>query len=162
MPKPASDDSSFTPLPQAGLLRRLAALVYDLFVLFALTIGYGAVVTLLRVVATGSADRDLPATLAIQLPLLAGYWLCLGSYYVICWRKQGQTLGMKAWRLRTQQPGHILINNRQAWQRVVLAPLSMAVLGLGYLLALLPPHQCWHDRATGTEVVVLPKRSKAS
>ena len=79
MPKPASDDSSFTPLPQAGLLRRLAALVYDLFILFALTIGYGALLTLLRVVITGSAEQDLPRTALVQLPLLAGYWLTLGS-----------------------------------------------------------------------------------
>lgn len=156
---PAEDDR-FIALPYATLLPRLAALVYDLFILFALTIGYGAVITLLRVVATGSADNDLPKLVLLQLPLLAGYWATLGSYYVICWRKQGQTLGMKAWRLRTQQPGHHLITLRQAWLRVLLAPLSLALLGAGYLMALLPAHHCWHDTATGTEVVVLPKAPK--
>lgn len=160
MPQPDSQDANFTALPFAALLPRLAALVYDLFILFALTIGYGALLTLLRVIITGSAEQDLPRTALVQLPLLAGYWLTLGSYYVICWRKQGQTLGMKAWRLRTQQPGHHLITLRQAWLRVALAPLSMAAGGAGYLLALLPSRHCWHDTATGTEVVVLPKSKK--
>ena len=154
--------AEFIELPPATLLRRLAALIYDLFILFALTIGYFALITLLRVNATGSADNDLPQTLAVQLPMLAGYWATLGSYYVICWRKQGQTLGMKAWRLRTQQTGHHLITLNQAWLRVLLAPLSMAALGLGYWMALLPAHQCWHDKITATEVVVLPKKTPSA
>ena len=157
----ATTVDSFIELPNATLLRRLAALVYDLFILFALTVAYFAVVTIVRVAVTGSADRDLPATITVQLPIIAGYWATLGSYYVICWRKQGQTLGMKAWRLRTQQTGHHLVTLKQAWLRVVLAPLSMAVLGLGYWMALLPARQCWHDHATATEVVVLPKSKES-
>ena len=145
--------------PPATLLRRLAGLVYDAFLLFAISLGYGAVLLILRIIIIGIDEAP-----AINPPLLLqwlgfiGLYIALSGYYVICWRKQGQTLGMKAWRLRLQQPDGTLATPTQCWKRCLAAPLSLSFLGIGYLWCLLPPaNQCLHDRYTGTEVIVLPK-----
>jgi len=90
---------------------------------------------------------------------LLGWWACLVGYYYICWRKQGQTLGMKAWRLRLQQADGYLASPQQCILRSLLAPLSLAFLGIGYLWCLLPNKVCLHDLLTETQVVVLDKNS---
>jgi|TARA_B110000285_G_scaffold43387_1_gene48259 uncharacterized RDD family membrane protein YckC len=96
--------------------------------------------------------------LFLQWLSFIGLYFALSGYYVICWRKQGQTIGMKAWRIRLQQPNGALATPAQCWKRCLVAPLSFLCLGVGYLWCLLPPaRQCLHDRYTGTEVIVLPK-----
>jgi hypothetical protein len=46
--------------------------------------------------------------------------------------------------------------------RCLLAPLSMAILGIGYLWCLVDKQgNCLHDIYSNTKVVLLPKRSKA-
>jgi len=145
--------------PPATLLRRLAGLVYDAFLLFAISLGYGAVLLVFRIIIVGI--EEAPAanpSLSLQWLGFIGLYIALSGYYVICWRKQGQTLGMKAWRLRLQQPDGALATPTQCWKRCLAAPLSLSFLGIGYLWCLLPPaKQCLHDRYTGTEVIVLPK-----
>lgn len=143
----------------ANLFRRLAALTYDLFLLFAISILYGALLLLLKLLITGDVNADYP--LPVQLVASAGYIVVLSSYYHICWRKQGQTLGMKAWRIRTQQPGGALPGYRQCWLRSALAVVSLGAAGLGYIWCLLPPHHhCWHDCWSGTETVLVAKQTR--
>ena len=80
------------------------------------------------------------------------------GYYYICWRKQGQTLGMKSWRLKLQQADGSLATPEQCIKRSLLASLSLAFGGIGYLWCLVPPAKaCLHDIYSATEVVVLPK-----
>ncbi|MFT4651459.1 MAG: putative RDD family membrane protein YckC [Porticoccaceae bacterium] len=145
--------------PPANLLRRLAGMVYDAFLLLAITAGYGAVLLTLRAITAGIDDAAaVYSSLLLKCAILSGWYVVLSAYYVICWRKQGQTLGMKAWRLRLQQPDGALATPTQCWKRCLAAPLSLSFLGIGYLWCLLPPvNQCLHDRYTGTEVIVLPK-----
>ena len=145
--------------PPATLLRRLAGLVYDAFLLFAISLGYGAVLLILRIIIIGiDGAPEVNPPLLLQWLGFIGLYIALSGYYVICWRKQGQTLGMKAWRLRLQQPDGTLATPTQCWKRCLAAPLSLSCLGIGYLWCLLPPaNQCLHDRYTGTEVIVLPK-----
>ena len=145
--------------PPATLLRRLAGLVYDAFLLFAISLGYGAVLLILRAITADIDDASaVYSSLLLKGAILSGWYVVLSGYYVICWRKQGQTLGMKAWRLRLQQPDGTLATPTQCWKRCLAAPLSLSCLGIGYLWCLLPPaNQCLHDRYTGTEVIVLPK-----
>ena len=147
------------PTPAASLFRRLAALIYDLFLLFAIAMGYGALLLALKMVITGSEDSQF--ALPVQLLASAGLLWALASYYHICWRKQGQTLGMKAWRIRAQQADGSLLSWKQCWIRSLLAPLSLAAGGLGYLYCLIPPrHACVHDIFSHSEVVLIPKERK--
>ncbi len=78
------------------------------------------------------------------------------------WLKNGQTLGMQAWRIKLvafdgTQPkaGRIVL-------RCLGAPLSAACLGLGYLWCLFDKNgRYWHDYLSRTELLLLPKRKKS-
>ena len=156
-------------LSTAGLRRRLAALIYDTFLLFALTLAYGTLLLIIKILIKTLVNSDgllediqLPAIL--QWLSLFGWLLVLGGYFFICWRKQGQTLGMKAWRIRLQQsngPSNAngtLVTAEQCIKRSLIAPLALALCGIGYLWILLPSARgCLHDIVTGTDVVLLPK-----
>ncbi|MDG1475034.1 MAG: RDD family protein, partial [Porticoccaceae bacterium] len=119
------------------------------------------IITPLRVTFYGMPEENVdwlgfPAWL--QIVIMLGLIFVLIGYYWLCWRKQGQSMGMKAWRLKLVQSNGELATNQQCWLRAIIAPLSLAFFGIGYLWCLLPPNkECIHDRITGTKVVVVPK-----
>ena len=143
----------------ANLLRRLMALLYDIFLLFAITLGYGGFLLLVKIVFNGTQGLEsVQPGLVMQILSFLGWLASLAGYYFICWRKQGQTLGMKAWRIKLQQPDGSMATSQQCLLRAVLACLSMAAAGIGYLWCLLPTSRgCLHDRYSGTEVISQPK-----
>ena len=81
-------------MPIAGLLRRLAALIYDLFLLAAMVMAYALlVITPLRISLYGmpSNDNDWAGfPIFIKVLLILGLIFVLAAYYFVCWRKQGQ------------------------------------------------------------------------
>ena len=102
--------------------------------------------------------EDIEPNAFTQWLSLFGWIACLMGYYYICWRKQGQTLGMKAWRLRLQQLDGSLANPQQCLKRCPLAFFSLAIFGLGYIYCLIPSKKtCAHDLLSQTKVVVLEK-----
>ncbi len=106
----------------ANLLRRLMALLYDVFLLFAITLGYGAFLLLIKILFNGTQDLEtLQPGLVMQILSFIGWLAALAGYYFICWRKQGQTLGMKAWRIKLQQPDGNMATPKQCLIRTVLA-----------------------------------------
>ena len=147
----------FSSLFSAKLPRRLAAIVYDLFLMIAISIAYSLIVWIIRSVIEDSKEsHGVPGTF-LQVLIMTGWWLVLAGYFNYCWKKRGQTLAMKAWRLRLQQPDGSLITARQRWYRALIAPLSlMSVVGLLWLLWD-KNGDCLHDRLTGTRMVLLPK-----
>jgi uncharacterized RDD family membrane protein YckC len=88
-------------------------------------------------------------------PLFQLWLLCvLGLYFGYCWVKSGQTLAMKAWRIRVQRLDGALVSPRQAALRFVLACWTVAPAGLGLLWALVDrDRQFLHDRLAGTRIV---------
>ena len=130
--------------------RRLLSLIYEALVVLAL----GIFLFLLPLaVFSGVSHLVLgPGLLWLYLFLL------LGTYFIWCWVKGGQTLAMKTWRLwvvdaQTGRP---------------LRPLQAVVrYGMGWLfwptgLALLwsfldPDGQFLHDRIAGTRILYQPK-----
>ncbi len=152
-----TDKPISTPAP-ANLLRRLAALIYDAFLLFAISLTYHLLIVAIKAIFNDTqALEDVQPGPVLQWLISAGWMATLGSYYFICWRKQGQTLGMKSWRLKLQQPDGSLATPEQCIKRSILATLSLAIVGIGYLWCLLPPTKaCLHDIYSGTQVVLLP------
>jgi uncharacterized RDD family membrane protein YckC len=140
-----------TPVP-AGLLRRLIAAVYDLL----LVIGVLMIVTLGVVVATGG--EAIPSgTAAYQLSVLLILFLFFGGFWVY----GGQTLGMRAWRLRVETQGGERLDWMHAVRRFAAAFLAWLPLGIGVIWLLFDPHKlAWHDRLSGTRMVLLPKKPK--
>ena len=80
------------------------------------------------------------------------------GFFALFWRLGGQTLGMRAWRLQARSEAGPL-SWRQAWLRSVAALLSWLPAGLGFLWSLADADRlAWHDRLSGTRLVVVPKR----
>jgi uncharacterized RDD family membrane protein YckC len=145
-------------LPTANLLRRLAALIYDAFLLFAISLAYAFLLLIIKIIFNGTQNpEEIQPGPILQWLSFIGWLLALGSYYFICWRKQGQTLGMKSWRLKLQQADGSLATPEQCIKRSILATVSLGALGIGYLWCLLSPTKaCLHDIYSGTQVVLLP------
>lgn len=91
------DPKSTLGAPAAGLLRRLAALVYDCLLLLAiLFVGTLAVLPLTGGEAIAPDAQGLGAYLAYRAYLAL---LALG-YFGLAWTRGGKTLGMMAWKIR--------------------------------------------------------------
>lgn len=154
-----------------GLLRRLAAMGYDALLVFSLLFGAtGLYQFVAGQLSSGNQDSQALATgdvvKAIE-PVAAGplyslfLLLVIVAFFTWFWRRNGQTLGMQAWRLRIDNLDGGRISYGQALTRFAGACLSTACLGLGYLWILVDKDKCsWHDRLSRSRVVLLPKRRK--
>lgn len=136
----------------ATLWPRLLALVYDLFPVIGLWFFVAALTLLLR-----GGEPVVPGSAAAALEfgaLVAVTWL----YAVLSWRRGGQTLGMRAWRLRAVDSA----GNTPGWGalslRFFVGAVSLAAFGLGFVWVLLDrQRRSWHELASGTLTVRLPK-----
>lgn len=150
---PGPCPSHYAALPSASLWRRLVALLYDGLLLLAIAFAYAATLLAIQVQLLGYSEAAPMGWRA-----LLGLWFCASLYYVWCWRRSGQTLGMKTWRLRLQQADGGPPTRRRAWLRCALAPLSLVSV-VGYLWCLWSRSgDCLHDRWSGTRMVLLPRQ----
>lgn len=134
-----------------GLLRRLAALLYDGLLVAASLF----VASIPPFVFNGSTPITEPWVKALfQLYLL----LVMFLYFAWHWRCGGQTLGMRAWRLRL-----LRMDGRPAtWgdcaMRFLAAILSLAPAGLGLIWSLFDTQGlALHDRLSRTRLVLTVK-----
>ena len=143
--------TSDTPSP--GLLRRLGAMAYDVLLLLALLM----MLSYPYVWLTGGDKPGLLVKTLYQLYLLA---ICC-FFYAGFWTHGGQTLGMRAWRLKVVRNGGGTVGWALALKRFALAWISLLFLGLGFLWILFDHDKlAWHDRLSGMRLVLLPKVQK--
>ncbi len=137
----------------ASLWPRLFALVYDFFPV----LGIWFAVAVLSYAANGGEPVS-PGSLGAWLEFIA----LVGATFLyagLSWRFGGQTLGMRAWRLRAVD----VQGNPPGWSAIVLrfsvGALSLAAAGLGFVWVLIDrERRSWHELASGTLTVRLPKR----
>lgn len=135
-----------------GLSRRLAAIVYDGLLLWGVLFVAGLPLPLI----SGTLRESWWVELLTQGYLLIVCLLFFGWF----WVHGGQTLGMRAWRLRVVGADRSPIGWRQATVRFLAAALSWAALGLGFLWVLVDRERlAWHDRLSNTALVLLPKNA---
>lgn len=139
-----------------SLLRRLTAMLYDSLLVI-------AIIAVVNALALGLAVK----LFAVHDNLLGPHWvqaLTLASvcgFYCLFWLKEGQTLGMQAWRIQLVSIDEQPITVRRALLRCLGALLSALPLGLGYWWCLVDRNKrYWHDYFSGTELRLLPKRNK--
>lgn len=137
-------------LPTAGVSRRLAAGVYDMLVL--------AGVLFFAAFPLPLIPEDVRTVLAVRLGVQAYLLAVIVLYFAGLWVHSGQTVGMRAWRLKLLDRAH---GHTPGWptalRRLLLAVLAWAPLGAGVLWAWLDRDGlAWHDRLTRTRLVVLP------
>jgi uncharacterized RDD family membrane protein YckC len=131
---------------------RLLAMLYDGVIAIALLF----VISVLSLAIKPDHRPVEPGTLAAYA-VFAGLWGVIGVYAVLSWRRGGQTIGMKPWRLIiTDQHGR-----RAGWQalciRFVLASCS---LGLVLLWCLFDgQRRGLHDIAAGTVLLRMDAKS---
>lgn len=146
-----TSDSGALPAPprpaHAGW--RLLALTYDLLPALAIWFAVAALWLLLR-----GGEPVRPGSASGWLELL-GLWLATGAYAVLSWRRGGQTLGMRAWRLRLAgAAGRPPPGAARLWLRYAVSCLSLLPAGLGFFWALFDRRRrTWHDLAAGTRVL---------
>jgi uncharacterized RDD family membrane protein YckC len=147
-------DASDAALP-AALGWRLLAAVYDLLPVLALWFATAALVLLLRGGAPVQAG-SISAWSELGAMLAVGF-----GYFGLSWRRGGQTLGMRAWRLRLARADGGVPTWPQLLLRYAVAGLSLAAAGLGFLWSLIDrERRTWHDLASGTAVSRRPARAR--
>ena len=126
---------------------RILALVYDALPMIPLLMITSALFLWLH---GGRTVESEPRVATLEF---LSMWLLVGAYFVLSWRRGGQTMGMRPWRLRV-----LAMDGK---------PASLRALWLRYLVACLTPGLCllWclvdgerrglHDLASGTVFVRL-------
>jgi len=147
--------TSHFPVPTTpGIARRLAAMLYDGLLLAALW--FVATALLLALSGGWLADPDRPAWLlyGLRFSLLLVTLLFFAGF----WTNGGQTLGMRAWRIKLIGASGDPVRWKQALWRFALAIPSLGAFGLGLLWLLFDRERCaLHDRLSDTRLVMLAK-----
>ena len=133
-----------------GLLRRLAALVYDALLLFAVL--FAATVPAVIVTGGEAVGPNHPAFTAY---LLAVSYL----YFGWCWTRSGQTLGMRAWRMRVRTREGEPLGWGRSLVRFTAAMVSIGAAGIGLLwVAFDRERLSLHDRLSATVLETVSPR----
>jgi uncharacterized RDD family membrane protein YckC len=137
--------------PNARLIVRIAALIYDSFLIVAIWM-----LSSLLLVATTDLGE------AMTGPLYQAFlYFELLAFYVYFWSFKGQTLGMQVWRLQVINESGGLLNRRDALLRFLSATPSIGCLGIGFLWILVNPERAaLHDLFSGTRIIQLQKLGK--
>ena len=143
-PSSPADDERLSPL--GAVFKRAAACLYDILLLVAVLF---VVTALLLVANDGEAFGPLYLVVAFAVGWLFFDWF---------WRHGGQTLGMRAWRLKLVDDGDVPLTRARTFVRYTLGCL---LFGVTYVSVPFDERRrAMHDRLTRTRVVRAPKETK--
>ncbi len=145
----------------AGLFRRLAALCYDALIIIAVEmLAVGIVIATMEALLFLNMlnyghyidASDLLSHHPVWSPIFHSYVVIVWvGFFAFFWTK-GQTLGMRAWKLRVQNIDGSPISYTQA-----LIRLFTSAFGLGNLTVLIDPRKrAFQDMWAKCEVVLMP------
>ncbi|MEM9604389.1 MAG: RDD family protein [Pseudomonadota bacterium] len=135
----------------AGLMRRLGALLYDAGLLF-------SILLIATGVATAVSGGEPPSNALLRTWLVIVIVAFFGGF----WRRGGQTLGMRAWRVTLFAADGNALSWRTIIVRLAVAGVSIACLGAGFWWALIDAQKrTWHDIASNTVLRYLPPANDA-
>ena len=144
-----------TPRP-AGLVRRLAAIAYDLLLVFAFLV----MLAILAIAYLGGENVYAGGPDFVRI-YNAIRFLIIFVFFVGYWSRRGRTLGMQSWGLQLQTAEGRIPSLGACTIRFFAAILSWLPLGLGFLWQLWDKDRLtWHDRLSGTRVMHYPKPPK--
>jgi len=136
----------------AQVWRRLAALVYDSFIIIAISFLYGAIMTAIAVNSGSSNEEFRPMFEGPLFPL--GWVLIVLIFYCYFWKRFGQTLGMKTWNIKLVNSSFQSPSWNQCLLRAAVAAPCVLVLGIGYWWSFfLENNDCLHDKLSDTRVI---------
>lgn len=130
-----------------SLIRRLAAILYDGLLLIALLFVSTAIITLPLGNPSGSMLLVFQFFVFEIIPLI---------FFTGFWAWGGQTLGMRAWRLKLVRMDGGDVSWADAFRRHLAALFSLLVFGLGFIWILVDPQKlAWHDRLSKTRLIIV-------
>jgi len=124
--------SLYTTDRACPLWRRLLALVYDLLIVVALVMVVGLLCQLAthgKLITTGAV---------VSVPVWYQILQCavVAAYFISAWRRGGQTVGMRPWRMRVTTLAGKTPSFRQCAIRALVAAAPLLLLALEPLLGL--------------------------
>jgi len=136
-----------TNFNKSNLWKHIAALTYDIFPI----LGIFLITSLFSVLIRGGNEVE-PETLWFQLILFLEVYF----YFIYSWKKGGQTLGMRAWKIA------IYNHNSMSWldvsKRFFVGLLSTCLLGLGLWHRMWSKKKLsWMDIACGQPTIDVSK-----
>ncbi len=133
----------------AGFWRRFAALLYDALLVVALLLLFtGAVMVFTHV---GLTAETVGAWVYLYRAALLGI---IAGYAILNWMRSGQTLGMRAWRLRAVDTDGKPLRFVRSAARFAFGVLAWLPAALGVLWMYVDPQRlALHDRLSGSRVV---------
>ena len=131
-----------------GLFKRLMIVVYDSLLLLAILF----VATACLLPFTGGEAVPVGP---LARPLYLFYLLTVSfAFYGWFWTHGGQTLGMKAWKVKVYTLDGATVGWGRALLRFLLAILSWVFFGLGFLWILFRSDSAtWHDLGSKTRLL---------
>jgi uncharacterized RDD family membrane protein YckC len=136
----------------ASFLRRIGAIFYDsmlvvsfLFVAGMLSMKGMMLAMDLENIPAGSTTAKVFFVYLVLLAYLFFAWF---------WIHGGQTLGMRAWKVKLIRQDGMTISWGQAFLRFCYSIVSWVPLGAGYLWSLIDKDkQAWHDKASHSYLI---------
>ncbi|WP_040557465.1 RDD family protein [Reinekea blandensis] len=140
------------PTYRAHTLRAVGAVIYDGLIMLGLLMIAGALALPVNRLLTGDASDGSHPLFQIYLLLV------LSGYYLYFWKRSGQTVGMKAWRLKLVAQSDEPMTIRQLLIRQVTAiPAYLLIVGV-FWQYWDKDELNWQDRASGTRLIYLGKK----
>ena len=131
--------------------RRLGAMFYDGMLIGATVLIMGGILATITSRLLGMPEIP-PGTLLARLFFLleVGMAFLLFGWF---WTHGGQTLGMRAWKIRVVTIDGYQLDWQMALFRFVSALISWVALGAGFWIAIFDPERLtWHDRFSKTRL----------
>lgn len=136
---------------QPGLGRVIGAMLYDGLALVALFMIAGFI--FIPLLGHPPATRGEHLLFRIHLFAIAYVFFCW------FWTHGGQTLGMRAWKIKLLDQQGLVVGWPAATRRFFFALLSWLPLGLGFLWMMFSAQgRSWHDLLSKTRLIYLPKQ----
>ena len=145
--------------PRAHIPWRLLALFYDLWPVMALWFLTAVPFMLVDVAIHDDVRHNIEPFSLMQWLLWLTCWAVAGIYATWSWRRGGQTLGMRPWRIRLVTADGTTPGWGDLWRRYLVGTASLLLGGIGFFWAWFDRDRLtWHDRASNTHIVREPKR----
>lgn len=143
----------------APFWRRLAAMVYDGFLLLAVLIFAGFINLAAHLLIHGQQHlyEMMQAGYSLSSPWFnVGLFTVMYGFFAFFWSRHGQTLGMRAWKIKVVTLEHQLLTPSACLVRFLVAFPAILLGGLGLIWALFHPHgRGWHDLASSSQLVMV-------
>ena len=128
-----------------SLLRRFGAIFYDSLLLITVLF----IASFIVVIPTGIKPEDSYFFLYQAYIFLVAY-----IFYAWFWTHNGQTLGMRTWKIQLVSENDSTVSWNSALIRYLVAIVSWTVFGLGFLWSLWDKqNRTWHDMASKTKLI---------